>query len=185
MKLFTGSLLFASLFLISPNPAQALMIADIRDFSIGAEPFTNIAYGASQSSGFSWTHSLLEALGGLAWQDIELLAAELSVTYSRTNLTTELWHLEGLGNLAADFNPVTSVFQLGGSLFEDLKKDGILSVMVKELTTGADSFRIHTAVLNGHYESLKKAGMEVPEPSTLWLTAGALGFWGWKKRRAD
>jgi hypothetical protein len=169
MKIFfTGSLLFLLCTTISPKPAQALTFADTVLFSSGSDPFVNVAYTTSQSSGFSWTHQIGDNLAGQDLTGVSFLDAVLTVVYSRTNLD-ELWQVENLGNLASNFNELTSVFALPPNQVQDLKQ-GFLTFKLKELTSGADSMRMHSALLKGNYEVNKRAAApSIPEPETFFL----------------
>ena len=182
MKFFTRSMLFVSLLVMSfqARPAFALTFSNAVPFTSPDGPFANIAYGSSQSTGFSWTHSLAGIFPAGILSDAELL-----VTYSRTNLD-ELWQVEGLGNLASAFNEATILFSLPVTLLQDLQGDGILTLKLKELTSGADSFRLHHAILSGHYEipaPLKTgAAPSVPEAGTMLYFAGMLGAFRIRQR---
>jgi hypothetical protein len=177
MKFFiTGSMLFLSLVVQTPQ-ALALTFVHTVPFS-PSEPFAMISYGTSQSSGFSWTHNLSGALTGGV-----VSAAQLTVTYSRTNLD-EAWQVDVLGNLASTFNELSSIFPLTPSLIQDLQSDGILTLFLKETTSGADSLRLHQSVLSGNYEFPKKApAPSVPEPGMLIYFAGILGWIGVRAKR--
>lgn len=172
MKFVTRRLFFISLFTLSllTRPAFALTFTHTVPFTSPDGPFVNISYGSSQSTGFSWLHDL----SGIFPAGI-LSDAQLFVTYSRTNLE-ELWQVEEVGNFISSFNELSSVFSLPLSLLEDLQNDGILTLKLKELTSGADSFRLHQAVLSGQYTipaPFKTASApSVPEAGTFVMLAG-------------
>ena len=182
-RFFTGSAFLFSLLVLSfhPQKAFALTFADSRLFSSGIEPFITVSYGASQSAGFSWNHDLHSILASGI-----ISSAELSITYSRTHLD-ELWQIDGVGNLNSSFGETISVFPLSAVLLQDLQVDGILTLRVKELTAGADSFRLHRSVLSGQYEfpPQKNSAPSIPEPAMWIYFLGTTGVIFSSKRSAS
>lgn len=153
--------------------AHAVIFSDLLIFN------TTVSYGSSQTTGASWIHDITDNIGGNSIGSITIVDATLTISHDNTGVgaPSELWTVDGLGNLVSDNNPNSSVFNFNLVALADLQADGLFTVALTESTSGADSFDLFTSTLSGNYSinNLNQNSPSVPEPMTSSLVGFGIG----------
>lgn len=183
------------------SSAFALSFTDFVDFGAG-EIYKRVNENDSVANR-SWTHNILDNIGGFSINNITITSATLSLRYSSTNSGTEIWSLNfNMGNLlVAGTTPVTTAFNLTPSALSDLQADGIITFTISETMSpgvtslggvsanwvnGDDTVRLYDSTLTGQYEpKVNPSSAAVPEPGTMALVGmGLTGLGIFSRRKA-